>query len=112
MTRHVEEETEVGPLDGGLHVASLEDDIGALAAQLEGDSLKVGCGLRLDDLPNLGGASEGDFVDLGVAGNGSTSSRSVPRDDVDDAGREASFLDQFGNVEPGEWSLSSCYSIH
>ena len=99
-------------LDGGLHVAALEDDVGALAAQLEGNSLKVGCGLCLDDLPNLGGASEGDFVDLGMAGYGGACCRSVPRDDVDDAGREASFLDQFGNVEPGEWSLSSCYSIH
>ena len=98
----------MGSLDGGLHVAALEDDVGALAAELEGDSLQVGRGLRLDDLSDLGGAGEGDLVHLGMAGDGRAGRRSVPWNDVDDARREPSFLDQFANVEPGqrrlEWS--------
>ena len=104
-TNHVKEKSEVRSLHGGLHIAALEDNVGALAAELEGDSLQVGRGLRLDDLSDLGGAGEGHLVHLGMAGDGGTGRRSVPRDDVHDARREPGFLGQFAHVEPGQWSL-------
>ena len=40
----VEEQAEVGPLDGGVEVGVGEDDVGALAAQLQADALEVALG--------------------------------------------------------------------
>ena len=97
-------------LDGGLHVASLKDDVGALSPQLKGDPLQVGRGLRLDDLPDLGGAGEGHLVDVGVAGDGGAGRRAEPGDDVDDARGETGLLDQLSHVETGQRRLK-CRSI-
>ena len=59
-----------GPGDGLVHVAVGEDDVGALAAQLEGAALeRVGRGL-LDDLGRVDVAGEGDLVDAGMSDHG------------------------------------------
>ena len=59
-----------GAGDGLLHVGVGEDDVGALAAQLERGALqRVGRGL-LDDLGGVDMAGEGDLVDVGVDDQG------------------------------------------
>ena len=37
----VEEQAEVGALDGGVEIGVGEDDVGALAAQFQGDALQI-----------------------------------------------------------------------
>lgn len=50
--RHLKslQDTESGPLDGLVEVAVVENDVGGLAAELEGDILEVGLGGSLHDL--------------------------------------------------------------
>ena len=55
----VEEEAEVGLCDGVIQVGIIEDNVGGLAAELEGHALEVGlAGRALNDLAHLGGARE------------------------------------------------------
>ena len=79
----------------------VEDDVGGLAAELEGDLL-VGAGDRLGDrLADVGRAGEGDLVDVrvldqrvaGLAGAG---------DDVDDARRQVGLLADLGEQQRGQ----------
>ena len=64
----VEEQAEVGALDGGVEVGVGEDDVRALAAQLQADALQVALGRGLhDDLAGRVLAGEGDLVDVHVA---------------------------------------------
>src|SRR5262249_37565003 len=67
----IEEQAEERTLDGRVEVGVGEDDVGALAAQLQADALQVAPGGRLHD--ELAGgvlAGEGDLVDVLVAGDG------------------------------------------
>src|SRR5699024_1329826 len=59
-----------GSGDGGVPVAVGEDDVGALAAQLERDFLEVALGGVHDELAHLGGTGEGDLVHVVVRGDG------------------------------------------
>ena len=63
----VEVEAEVRPVDGRVEVGVGEDDVRALAAQLEGDPLEFVCAaasmMRLSDLST----GEGDLVDVHVS---------------------------------------------
>ena len=62
----VEEDAVDDALDRLVDRGVVEDDVGGLAAELEGDLL-VGAGHRLGDRPaDLGRAGEGDLVDVGV----------------------------------------------
>ena len=102
----VEEDAEVDPGDGVLDVGVVEDDVGGLAAQLEGDLLEVGVGGGLEDLAtDEGGAGEGDLVDVHVRGEGGAGGLAEAGDDVDDSGREAGLLDQLGGEQGGERGL-------
>lgn len=63
----VEEQTEVSGLDGMLDVHVGEDDVGALATELQSGALQVGGAGRLLDLQSdLCGTGEGDFFHLNV----------------------------------------------
>ncbi len=63
----VEEEGEVRAFDGGVEIGIGEDDVGAFAAEFEGDAFEVGASGGLhDELSDFGAAGEGDFVDVGM----------------------------------------------
>ena len=97
----VEEDAVDDALDGLVDGRVVEDDVGGLAAELEGDPL-VGAGHGLGDrAADLGRAGEGDLVDVrvrderpaGLAGAG---------DDVDDAGRQVGLLADLGEQQRGQ----------
>ena len=48
-------------LDGGLQVGVTQDDVGTLAAQLEGDPLHVVGGRLLHDLSDFGRSGESNL---------------------------------------------------
>ena len=102
----VEEQAEVGALDGGVEVGVGEDDVGALAAQLQADALEVALGGRLhDDLAGRVFAGEGDLVDVHVAAEGGAGGRAVAGHDVDDAvGKPASWA-SCGDAQGGQRRL-------
>lgn len=102
----VEEDTKVGPRDGVVNVGIVEDNVGGLAAQLEGDLLQVTLGSGLEDhTANEGGTSEGNLVNVHVAGDGGTGGATETGDDVDDTGREAGLDDQLGGVQTRQRGL-------
>lgn len=104
----VEVDAEVDPGDGVVDIRVVEDDVGALAAQLEGDLLQVTLGSGLQDLAaDQGGASEGDLVNVHVGRHGSTGDTANAGDDVDDTWWEASLDDELANIEGGERGLLS-----
>ena len=97
----VEEDAVDDALDGLVDRRVVEDDVGGLAAELEGDLL-VGAGDRPGDRPaDLGRAGERDLVDVrvrdqrpaGLAGAG---------DDVDDARRQVGLLADLGEQQRGQ----------
>jgi len=101
----VEEDAEIGPLDGLVDVGVGEDDVGRLASELEGDLLQVAVGGRPQDLASdQSGSGEGDLVDVHVAGERGAGHFSETRDDVDDTGREASLVDELGGHQAAEGS--------
>jgi hypothetical protein len=59
----------------------------------------------LDFPADSGGARERNLVDLHVLCDRSASSRAIAAQDVDDAGGEACFLDELGDVEGGQGGL-------
>jgi len=66
-------DTEVGPVDGLVHVGVAEDDRRRLSAQFQGDILQVaGCSGLHDDATNDSGSGEGDLVYTHVRGDGCT----------------------------------------
>ena len=90
--------------DGLLEVGVGEDDVGALAAELERDLLEVAL-RRLDDLlAHLGGTGEGDLVDVVVRGECGACVAEAG-DDVDDAGREARFGEHFAEQQSRQRGL-------
>ena len=79
----------------------VEDDVGGLAAELEGDLL-VGAGDRAGDrLADLGRAGEGDLVDVGVRHDRAAGVAGAG-DDVDDARREVGLLADLGEEQRGQ----------
>lgn len=102
----VEEDTKVGPRDGVVNVSILEDDVGGLATQLEGDLLEVALGSGLEDgTADSSGTGEGNLVNVHVAGDGSTSDTTETGDDVDHTRGETSLLDELTGVQTGKRGL-------
>ena len=94
-----------GPVKSLLNVAVIEDDVGALATELEGGVLQVCPGSSLEDLAtDESGTSEGDLLDVGVDGDGVTDTGTIAVDNVDDTRREASLVDELSGEEGGERS--------
>lgn len=88
-------DTKVDPVDGLLNVGVVEDNVGGLAAQLQGNLLQVGASSGLHDgAADSGGASEGDLVDAHVRGDGGTSDLAEASDNVQDTSGEAGLLDE------------------
>ena len=93
------------PATACVQVGVGEDDVRALAAQLERDALqRVGRGL-LDDLGRVDVPGEGDLVDVGMRDQGRAGGLAEAVDDVDDAGREAGFEGQLGDAQGGQRRL-------
>ena len=102
---HIRHDACVGPLDGLVEVGVFEDEEGGFAAGFEGDVFEVDSG-HFHDLAACGcRASEGDFVDVEVGRDGCAGVFTVAVEDVDDAGGEAGFFDQGGEVEDAEGGL-------
>lgn len=102
----VEVDTKVDPVEGLVQISVGEDNVGALASELESDLLQVGAGGSLHDLTtDNGGTSEGNLVDIHVGRDGSTRNLTETGDDVDDTWWETGFLDEAGSNICGQRSL-------
>ena len=87
------------PLTAAGRLASVEDDVGALAAELQLDPLQV-AGRALHDPPaHRRRAGERDLAHVGVVGQPLPCRVAVAGHDVDDAGREADLDHQLGQAE-------------
>ena len=96
---------EIDAVDDALHGLVqrriLKNDVGSLAAELQGHFLVGASDRALDDLADVGGAGKGDFVNVGMV-HQLGAGRAEAGDDVDDAGRQVGLLDQFGQFQCGE----------
>ncbi len=107
----VEVDAKVDPRDGGLDVGVVKDNVGGLAAELEGDLLEVGRSSSLEDgAADEGGTGKGDLVNVHVGRDGGTGSLAETRDQVEDTGGEASLFDELSKDEARERGLLS--SLH
>ncbi len=95
----VVEDRECGTVDGSLDVGIGEDDVGPLAAELELDALQVAGGSLNDRPPDGGRASKGDLANVWVAGQVLAGGPPRPRNDVDDAGRDAGLTHELTDPE-------------
>ena len=91
----IEEQPEVRALDGFVQVGVGEDDVRALAAQLQSDALQIGLrgGLH-DQMADFGGAGERHLIDIHVIGDGGAGGGTESRQHVDDAFGESRLHDQ------------------
>ncbi len=90
--------------DRGLQIGVGEDDVGALSAELQGHLLQVPPRSPDNLLADLGGTRESDLVDVVVRGQ--LGARvTEPRDDVDDARREAEFAEDLPEQQGGQRRL-------
>ena len=94
-----------GPRDGLVNVAVVEDDVRALAAELETDVLEVRVrgGLH-DTTTNESATSEGNLLDVQMPADCLTDARAVAVDDVDNTGREADLVHELGCQQCSEGS--------
>src|SRR5580700_4616170 len=92
---HVEEDRARRAADRDIHVGIGKDDRRRLAAELERDFFQI-AGRGLDDqFADLGRPGEGDLVDIRMGRERCPGSLAEPGQDVDDAVREAGFLDHW-----------------
>ena len=99
----VEEDAAGDAVGGEREVGVGEDELRALAAELEGHRLHAGAGdVGHDRLAGAGRAGEADLGDAGMAGERGPGGRPVAEDDVDDAGRDAGAHRELGGAERGE----------
>jgi hypothetical protein len=82
------------PINRKVEVRIIKHDVGRLSTKFKRDVLQVGLGCGLHDLaPDKDGSRERDLVNLHMFRDGLTDCVSVAHDNVDDAGRETSLLD-------------------
>ena len=91
-----------GVVDGGLEVGVGEDDVGALAAELEGDALDVDGGAPEELAAGFDAAGQGDQVHVGGVGERLADAPTRAQDEVDDARRRAGLLEESREVDRGE----------
>ena len=90
----IEEDGAGGAGDGLVDIGIGEDDGGRFAAQLQRHLLQIsGRGFH-DQLAHFGGSGKGDLVDQIVRGQRRAGAFAVAGEDVDDACREAGFIDE------------------
>ena len=80
----------------GLDICVLEDDERRLAAKLEMDPLQVARGKRLNPPARLGGAGQRDEIHVRMGGDRRPDDVATPGHDVEDSGRDAGLVGQFG----------------
>ena len=94
-----------GALDR-LGAGVVEDDVGALAAELQGQLLQVAGGGRRDDqLAHRGGTGERHLVHVHMSGQGRSGGLAEAGYHVHDAGRHASLGDEPGQPQRGQRGL-------
>lgn len=104
----VEEDTKVGPGDGIVDISIVEDNVGRLAAEFQSNLLQVALSGSLENhAADVGGASEGNLVNVGVGRDGTADHTAKSGDGVKDTSRVSSFLDELGGVEGRKGSLLS-----
>ncbi len=94
----VEEDSVRGACHRAL-VGVVEDDVGALAAEFEGELLEVPGGCLEDELADLGGAGEGDLVDIVMGRERGACGLAETWHHVDDAVRNARLGHQLGETQ-------------
>ena len=82
-----------------FEIGIFEDDVRRLASELQRHFLQIACGGVDDQLANLRGTGEGDFVHIRMRGQRAAGGFAVTRNDVDDALREACFRNQFSQTK-------------
>lgn len=111
---HVESDTESSPVHGLVDVCVVENNVGRLAAEFEGNLLEVRLSSSLHDgAADEGRAGEGDLLDSHMRGNGSTDNGTEAVDNVDDTrwenlgdilaklqGREGSLFGSLHSIRP------------
>jgi len=95
----------VAPLDRLIHIRIVEDKQRRLAASLERDILHIHTSTLHDLFPSCCRASERHLVDTEMLCDRCASDLAMAIQNIDDAGREASFLDEVRKDENGEWCL-------
>ena len=87
------------PLDGLLYICVIENQERGLAAGFEGNVLEIHARHLHDQPASTGGACESDLVYVKVASYGRTCVLAVAVQNVDNARREACFLDEVCEIE-------------
>ena len=87
----VEEDAVDDAFDGLVERGVVEDDVGRLAAEFEGEFFAGAGEGALDDFADFGGAGEGDLGGERMVDHGGSGFAGAG-DDVDDAGRQAGVL--------------------
>ncbi|MNG93219.1 hypothetical protein D3C79_521760 [compost metagenome] len=90
---------------GFLQVGVGHDDGRRLAAQFQGDAGHVVHGRLADQLADLGGAGEGQFVYAGVAAERGAGVQAGTGNHVEHAGWVAGLVDQLGQLEHAQWGF-------
>jgi hypothetical protein len=102
----VQEQAQLTPCDGGIHVHIGEDDVCTLPSQLKGNTLQVRLTSHaLDVIAHLCAPSESNLVYALMACKGSPSSRAEAREDVQDASRVACLRSKLCNAQCCERGL-------
>ena len=96
------EDADQGAVDGGLEVGVLEDDVGALAAELEADLFHVPGAGPHDGLADLDAAGEGHHVDVGRRGEIVADLPARTGEHLKDALRQADLGEDPGELQRGE----------
>ena len=99
----VEERAGDDVVDRGVEVGVGEDDVGALAAELEGDLLHVDRGAAEQGPPGLDAAGQRDQVDVRAVRQRLADPAAGPENEVDDAFRNAGFLQEMGQADRRQW---------
>ena len=86
----------MGPVRSGSQVGIGKHDVGALAAEFEGQPLQAVACLPHDDLGGLAGAGEGHLVDAGMLHDRPPGGRPEAGHDIDHAIGDAGLLGQPG----------------
>ncbi len=103
----VVEEGHGGGGRGGLQVGVGEDDVGALAAEFEGDALEVRGALGPHLLADGRRPGEDDLGDAGVFDEGVPGDRAVPGEHLEHALRKAGLQGESGEAQGGEGVVSA-----
>ncbi len=90
---------------GAVEVGIFEDDVGVFPAHFQADADEAVSALAGDGFADLDGAGEGNCLDAGIAGEWFADIGAVAGEEIEDAGGQAGFVEDFGDEECGEGGL-------